>query len=295
MKRPPSLMSASALDLSRLLRYSGAAAAGAFLLPPAMHAEIRHQAKLDGWVPKTCFANNYIWKHYEIREVHGTGDDEIYLDVNGDGEWDVAFATFPIFGSDDEVAKAFDQFSNTPEDTTVPGVYVLTPSTSDNYYLYSFAKGTLIDGTCLRGNESAPNGGNVRSRGFVEEKLVGLNHMADENIPSGETSYTMNQYDPTDGTDYVGFEIYDGKDSHFGWVQVEITGLGETVEMKVVDYAWETTPNKPIVAGSLEVEEQHCSSATSETLEASTLSSPGSAADQQESTCLEGEIRQPNE
>jgi hypothetical protein len=52
---------------------------------------------------------------------------------------------------------------------------------------------------------------------------------------------------------YVGLVFYIGEESHFGWARISVSGNGDHGKWKTVGtltgYAFETVPNRPIIAG----------------------------------------------
>lgn len=55
-------------------------------------------------------------------------------------------------------------------------------------------------------------------------------------------------WEPETTNHFVGIRFNDDQDSlHYGWIRCDITGDGQILIIK--DYAYETTPNKPIIAG----------------------------------------------
>lgn len=206
---------------NKLLRYSAAAGAGAFSLSNA-NAEIIWQAQLDGFVPTSSVSNS-------------ASADGFNIDIDNNGTDDVGFSAFV---ANTPVARATDEFS-TSSPTNLG--FTLSPSTTNNYYLFSFASGELIDAADYRGTEMASGQSFNRSNG---QNINNMEHLSPNGFVVGSAT----------GTRYLGLEFFrDGSgDSYFGWIEaaVEDTGNG-VLQLTVSNYAWENTPNAGINAGAV--------------------------------------------
>jgi len=98
----------------KLVSYSSAAGAGAFVLSSA-DAAIVHQAAIDGFTPTLITS----------------GGDAFTLDINNDGNDDVSFA---IFTTTNETIRGYEI-----------GGLLLSPASTDNAYVYGFELDALID------------------------------------------------------------------------------------------------------------------------------------------------------
>lgn len=199
---------------NKLLKYSAAAGAGAFSLSN-VNAEIIWQSQLDGFTSESSVSNS-------------ASDDAFNIDIDGNGTDDVGFSAF-FNGSN--VARAFDEFSN-------PGLgfgFTLTPSTTNNYYLFSFVSGDLIDTLSYRGSDVAPG-----------ETADRLDNELNRDISDGFVVGTAA------GTRYLGLEFLRGTDTHFGWIETEVEDIGSGVlQLTVNDYAWENVANTGVNAGAV--------------------------------------------
>ncbi len=85
-------------------------------------------------------------------------------------------------------------------------------------------------------------------RGFESGEVIGA---ASSEASGYNIAATTNNYNFFNGTEkYVGVEFLIGGQTHYGWIGLQIDNTNP-LHAIVRDYAYESTPNTPIVAGAI--------------------------------------------
>ena len=114
------------------------------------------------------------------------------------------------------------------EATTAPGAQIL--ATNSGFDVAALAFGELI----------GPGSGTWGSGG----KLAGLDTFQDPPVASGQWSFEGSSA-------YMGFYVGAAESPRYGWAQIETTVNESAANFRVVDYAYETESNIPIMAGQV--------------------------------------------
>lgn len=185
---------------NKLLKYSAAAGAGAFSLSNA-NAEVIWQSQIDGFTSSTLI----------------NGNPNFTLDIDNDNDTDVEFS---VFTGATQVAQTFD----------VNGLTV-SPSDTNNYYVFGFNFNETIDASSLNSSEGSRPAFNRLAR-WVGDGSGYLSNFVSEG--------------------YIGIEFDNGGNTHYGWVSVNVTSPNvEEIQLDITGYAWENQPGVGINAGAV--------------------------------------------
>jgi hypothetical protein len=110
----------------------------------------------------------------------------------------------------------------------VDGNHVWFSTTSAEIRMFS--EGELIDG-----NSSYPQ---------IQGRFSGYNH-------NNQQGYAVEYGAFRNTTGYAGFQMTDGANIYYGWMQVSVTDYNNAnIQATLIDWAYEITPNTPIAAGN---------------------------------------------
>ena len=168
-------------------------------------------------------------------DVLVTGQNSNYvLDLNGDLQPDYIFLT--------NDTAFVTNYAGLPISVDLKGA-VIYPASGNSC---AGSNSVTSMGSSTFNIDNIPQGSSIGSANNWSSSSGALGLVAEIVIPGlYSTSYSTGPFLGTTG--FVGLKFNAGGNTHFGWVRVEVGADGEFLSIK--DYAFDATPNTPIVAG----------------------------------------------